>query len=80
MNINGYIKKKRTKSMEEQVRQYSGMNEEQLMHEMFKVAEQSRKDGTLNNEALDRFFSNAQSFLTPEQSERMKELITELKK
>lgn len=80
MNINEYVKKKRGKSMEDQVRQYSGMNEEQLMREMFKVAEQSRKDGTLNDETLDRFFSNAQSFLTPEQSERMKELITELKK
>lgn len=59
---------------------YSTMNEEQLMQEMFRNASASRANGTLNDNMLDDFYNNACGYLTPEQSERMKELIRELKK
>lgn len=88
MNVRKYIderkkanaEKESSFSPQEAFSRYSGMSEEQLMREMFKAAEQGRKNGSLNNDTLDSFYRNAQAFLTPEQAERMKELITELKK
>lgn len=85
MRINDYIKRKspevdKSTSNEEMVGKYSQMSEEQLMQEMFRSASQSRSNGTLNDEMLDGFYNQAQGFLSPEQSERMKDLIRELKK
>lgn len=57
----------------------SKMNEEQLMSEMFRAAHDGRQSGEINDETLDRFYQTAQSFLTPEQAERMRELIIQLK-
>lgn len=89
MRINDYIKKRAAGSQpapengqntREMLDKYGKMNEEQLMQEMFKNAAISRANGTLNDEMLDNFYSNAKAFLTPEQAERMRELIRELKK
>jgi hypothetical protein len=59
---------------------YSGFSQEELMREMFRTAEESRKKGELSDEMLDGFYNRAQSFMSPEQAERMRELIIELKK
>jgi len=59
---------------------YQGLSQEELMREMFRTAEDSRSRGELSDEALDSFYSQASSFLSPEQAERMRELIRELKK
>lgn len=94
MRINDYIKHRaggelqphppqpqsQPESNEQMLDRYSRMNEEQLMQEMFRNAADSRANGTLNNEMLDEFYAKAGGYLTPEQSERMKELIRELKK
>ncbi|MDD3946586.1 MAG: hypothetical protein PHI19_01990 [Clostridia bacterium] len=86
MRINDYIKKRpvspenSNENTEEMLNRYSQMNEEQLMQEMFRNAAQSRENGSLNDQMLDDFYGKACAYLTPEQSERMKELIIELKK
>ena len=86
MRINDYIKKRSvspeepTENTEEMLNKYSKMNEEQLMQEMFRNAAQSRENGTLNNQMLDDFYGKACAYLTPEQAERMREHIIELKK
>lgn len=69
-----------TQDINSVVNKYSSMSEENLMQELFKTANQSRQDGTLDNNSLDNFYNQAASFLTPEQSEKMRSLISELKK
>lgn len=64
----------------EMMDKYSRMSEEQLMQEMFRSAASSRANGQLTDDMLDSFYHQAQGFLSPEQSERMRELIRELKK
>jgi hypothetical protein len=67
-------------SPEEMIDKYSRMSEEQLMQEMFRSASASRASGQLTDEMLDSFYNQAKCYLSPEQSERMSELIRELKK
>ncbi|MCL2631331.1 MAG: hypothetical protein FWD49_07455 [Firmicutes bacterium] len=71
---------KKNEEIKDKVNRYSQLSQEQLMEELFKVATESRKRGELSDSALDSFFNQASSFLSHEQSERMKELIGELKK
>lgn len=87
MNINDYIKKKagksggqKPRSMDEAMNTYSRMNEEQLMQEMFRAAREGKETGELTDEKLESFYQQARAFLSPEQAERMRELIIELKK
>jgi len=64
----------------EMVDKYSRMSEEQLMQEMFRSAADSRRNGSLTDDMLDNFYNQAQGYLSPEQTERMRDLIRELKK
>lgn len=88
MNIADYIRGKdreinaeRTggepKSPEEALNKYSGYSEEQLMSELFRLG--SLSGGRISAEELDSFYANVESYLTPEQTARMRELITQLK-
>lgn len=85
MDIKAYIKRKsgdtqKPKTAEEAVQKYGSLSEEELLNEMFTLAAEERKNGQLTNEKLDGFYEQSKSFLTPEQAERMKELILQLKK
>ncbi len=82
MNINDYIKKKSRNNIspEEAVKKYAAMDEQSLMAELFKTAEEGRASGELTDEVIDNFYATVSPMLSPEQSERMRELIRELKK
>lgn len=85
MKIGDYIKKKREEqgvsqlTPEEMVEKYSAMDEASLMSELFKTANASRARGELDNKTLDEFYQKVSPLLTPEQKERMGELIAGLK-
>ncbi|MCI5790623.1 MAG: hypothetical protein MR239_01890 [Clostridiales bacterium] len=83
MNIHSFIrsqKKKKTVENEdfnEALNKYSGLSEEQLTAELFKKG--SLSNGNVSAEELDAFYRNALPFLTKEQAEKMRSLITQLK-
>lgn len=96
MGINDYIREKRKgkgKSIkynnaetpnfatpEEAVQAYSRLSQEDLMRELFRVANESREKGEVNNQSLDAFYANVSPMLTPEQRARMQQLLSELKR
>lgn len=86
MDIASYIRNKNKetekaadapKSPEEALNKYSSYSEEQLMSELFRLG--SLSTGRISAQELDNFYLQVKSYLTPEQSARMKELITQLK-
>lgn len=83
MNIHSFIrsqKKKKTvetEDLNEALNKYSGLSEEQLTAELFKKG--SLSNGNVSAEELDSFYNNALPFLTKEQAEKMRSLITQLK-
>ena len=88
MDVGEYIRNKQKQSnktkeenniatTEETLNKYSKMSEEQLMQELFKVG--SVSSGNVSARELDSFFNNVKLFLTPEQKEKMKRLIIQLK-
>lgn len=96
MGINEYIRNKRKEKAsatpsntqneqsfstpEEAINAYSRLSQEDLMRELFRVANDSREKGEMNNNSLDAFFTNVSPMLTPEQRARMQQLIGELKR
>ena len=82
MNIHSFIrsqKKKKTvetEDLNEALNKYSGLSEEQLTAELFKKG--SLSNGNVSAEELDAFYNNALPFLTKEQAEKMRSLITQL--
>lgn len=84
MNIKDHIDKHK-KSQEqttyftpdEAMEKYSKMSEEELIQELFRVGACSR--GGVTPEELDEFYDGIKSMLSPEQQEKMKDLITQLK-
>ena len=85
MDINEYVKRKNkgknpSLTPEEAIAKYSKMDEAELMQELFKTAEQGRANGELDNGVLDGFLTKMRPMLSPEQLERMKELINQLKR
>lgn len=62
---------------DELINKYSGMSEEQLMQELFKVG--SVSNGRVTPNELDDFYNKVKGFLTPEQAEKMRYLIMQLK-
>ena len=96
MGINDYIKQKRKEKVkqapkeqpqeqsfsnpEEAIKAYSRLSQEDLMRELFRVANESRAKGEMNNQSLDAFYANVSPMLTPEQRARMQQLLTDLKR
>ena len=78
MDVGEYIRKKERmkKNSESDAAKYTSLSEEQLMQELFRVANASN----VSNEELDSFFQKASPYLTPEQREKMKGLILQLKR
>lgn len=84
MNIAEYIRNKNKeneqetpRTPEEALNKYSNYSEEQLMSELFRLG--SLSNGKISAQELDTFYDNVSAYLTPEQSARMRELITQLK-
>lgn len=78
-NKNAETAKKRAekKSPLEGLEKYAGYSEEQLMQELFRQG--SLSEGKVSAQELDDFYKKARPYLSPEQAERMKELIIALK-
>lgn len=79
MDVGEYIRnknKEKKAGSSGDFRSYASMNEEQLMQELFRTANAS----DVSNEELDGFFNRAAPYLTPEQREKMKDLIRRLKR
>ncbi len=83
MNINDYIKRKNKNkpnlSPEEAITKYSAMNEEELMRELLRTAERGRAEGELNNGILDDIRAKVAPLLTPEQADKLNDLVDGLK-
>lgn len=83
MNIHSFIRSQKkkntveTENLNEALNKYSGLSEEQLTAELFKKG--SLSNGNVSAEELDAFYNNALPFLTKEQAEKMRSLITQLK-
>ena len=78
MDVGEYIRKKERmkQSQGSTVEKYTSMSEEQLLQELFRVSNSSG----VSNDELDSFYRNASPYLTPEQREKMKGLILQLKR
>ena len=86
MDVGEYIRKKQQKAetkktenvnVNDAINHYSAMSEEQLMQELFKVGRVS--SGNVSPKELDSFYNSVRAFLSPEQAEKMKTLIMQLK-
>ena len=86
MDVGEYIRKKQQKAetkktenvnVNDAINYYSAMSEEQLMQELFKVGRVS--SGNVSPKELDGFYNSVRAFLSPEQAEKMKTLIMQLK-
>ena len=65
--------------VEEFMKRYGKMNEEQMMEEMFHLVEQKKKDGTFSLDELKEIAKKVGPFLDFEQQKRMAELLEKLK-
>lgn len=78
MKIQDFINRNKQEATPEEVlNRYSGMSEEQMMQELFRVG--SVSTGGTTPQQLDSFYTQVQSFLSAEQKARMDELIRQLK-
>lgn len=88
MNIADYIRNKNKQSqnmkvdtqvdVNQAINKYGAMSEEELMRELFRVG--SVSSGNVSSAELDGFYEQVKNFLTPEQSEKMRNLIIQLKR
>lgn len=65
--------------VKKQVHKYGSMSESQLMEEMMKVANNSKAQGSLKSEDLDKFYKQVAPMLNEQQRNRLKSLIKSLK-
>ncbi len=66
-------------SAEEAIGAYSKMSEEELTEELRSIAESERQKGTLKDSDIETFFNTVSPMITPEQREKLKRLIGEIK-
>lgn len=59
---------------------YDGMNEEQLLSELFKNVAAEKRNGTFSAETLDEFVSFVSPSLDEKSRERLTELVSMIKK
>lgn len=88
MNIADYIRNKNKQNqnmkvdtqidVNQAINKYGAMSEEELMRELFRVG--SVSSGNVSSAELDGFYKQVKNFLTPEQSEKMRNLIIQLKR
>ncbi len=88
MNIADYIRNKNKQNqnmkvdtqvdVNQAINKYGAMSEEELMRELFRVG--SVSSGNVSSAELDGFYEQVKNFLTPEQSEKMRNLIIQLKR
>ena len=61
------------------IKHFSGMNEQQLMSEMFRVAAGERDNGSLDAEKLEDFYKKASPMMSQQQRNKLRALINQLK-
>ncbi len=67
-------------NIEEEMRRFSGMSNDELMTELMAKASISRANGTLNTAELERFYTVATMFMNTEQLTRLRALLNMLEK
>ena len=86
MDVAEYIRRQNAKveqkseeqiSYKDAINKYANYSEEELMSELFRLG--SLSTGRIKGSDLDDFYKKVNPYLTPEQRERMKELIIGLK-
>ncbi|MGN0797587.1 MAG: hypothetical protein ACI4M5_05195 [Christensenellales bacterium] len=65
--------------MQEQIAKYSKMSRQELIEQMHLLASQGKASGELDNEQLDKFYSQASSMLSESERNNLKDLVGELK-
>ena len=63
----------------EQAKKYEGKSEEELTHELLRVAEQGKKDGSINNEMLETFYRSMAPMMSNDQKNKLDNLMKMLK-
>lgn len=66
-------------NLEEQLRRYSTMNEQQLLAELLRSAGGMKANGSLTADELENFYSRAAAFMSTEQLTKLRTLINMLK-
>ena len=80
MDVADYIRRQNEKKNEtpaDALDRYKNYSEEELMQELFRLG--SLSTGKVSAKELDDFFNRVSPFLTPEQRNKMKDLILRLK-
>lgn len=65
--------------IKKQVHKYGSMSESQLMEEMMEIANNSKAEGSLKSDDLDKFYKQVAPMLNEQQRNRLKQLIKSLK-
>ena len=86
MKLSDYNKKtgapddKTVKMLKTFLKGYEGKSEDELVASIMSVAAQKRKEGTLTDEELDRFYAMLAPNLSAEQKRKLDEIVATLKK
>lgn len=67
-------------NIEDEMRRFSGMSNDELMSELMAKTAASRANGTLNVQELEKFYSVATMFMNTEQLTRLRALLNMLEK
>lgn len=67
-------------NIEDEMRRFSGMSNDELMAELMAKTATSRANGTLNVQELEKFYSVATMFMNTEQLTRLRALLNMLEK
>lgn len=65
--------------IQEQIAKYSKMSRQELIEQMHLLASQGKASGELDNEQLDKFYSQASGMLSEKERNNLKGLVGELK-
>lgn len=61
-------------------REYAGKSERDIFGAIIKQAEKGKREGTLTNDDIDKFFAAVAPSLTSAQRKKLKKVVEELKK
>lgn len=86
-NIRDYINSGNSKPLAQRAEQdvrndvntYGKMSEQELMCEMARVAQQSKAQGSLDDNSIKQFYAQVSPMLTEQQRNKLKQLINTLK-
>lgn len=69
---------KEAQRLEQQMKQYEGKSENELMQELFRSIEAGRQDGSFTPEAMQQFVNNVSPMLDGQQRKKLQEIIKKI--